>query len=108
MPSKCTDSKSNMTLMNAMCDMSQFVIVVPVSDEVKFGLYHLVVLDDGALFKGSFVVMCKVLDLNYDILAKCNHKGLSVELVFYALPSLLVVNSEFSINFNLSAFSQLA
>ena len=46
---------------------------------MKFGLCHLVVIDDGTLFKGSFVAMCKYLDLYYDILAKCNHKGLTVE-----------------------------
>ena len=27
MPGKCTDSKGNMTLMNAMCDMPKFVVV---------------------------------------------------------------------------------
>ena len=70
MPVKYTDIKDNMALMNAMCDMSQFVVVVPVTDEysstladycfqhmlMKFGLCHLVVLDDGIPFKGTFVV----------------------------------------------------
>ena len=93
MPGKFTDSKGNTALMNAMCDMSQFVVVVPVPDEssatladyffqhvlMKFGLCHLVVLDDGNPFKGAFVAMCESLKLNYDILAKRNHKGLSVE-----------------------------
>ena len=79
--------------MNAMCDMSQFVVVVPVTNEssailaenffqhvlMKFGLCHLVVIDDGTPFKGAFVAMCKALALNYDILAKRNHKGLTVE-----------------------------
>ena len=46
---------------------------------MKFFLCHLVVIDDGTLFKGSFVAMFKYLDLDYDILAKCNHKGLTVE-----------------------------
>ena len=32
-PDKCTDSKSNMALMNDMCNMSQFVVVVPVTNE---------------------------------------------------------------------------
>jgi len=76
-----------------MCDMSQFVVVVHVPDEssatladhffqhvlMKFGLCYLVVLDDGNLFKGVFVAMCKSLKPNYDVLAKHNHKGLSVE-----------------------------
>ena len=93
MPGKYTDSKGNMALINAMCDMSQFVVGVPVPDEtsatlveyffqhilMKFGIYHFNVLDDGNPFKGSFIAMCKALKLNYDILVKSNHKGLSVE-----------------------------
>ena len=60
-PETYTGSKSNMKLMNVMCDMSQFVDVVPIPDEpsatladyffqhvlINFGLRHLVVLDDG-------------------------------------------------------------
>ena len=46
---------------------------------MKFGLCRLVVIDDGTPFKGAFVAMCTALDLNYDILAKRNHKGLTVE-----------------------------
>ena len=93
MPEKITDSKGNTALMNTVCDMSQFVVVLPVPDEssaaladhffqhvlMKFGLCHLVVLNDGNPFKCAFVAMCKSLKLNYDILAKRNHKGLSVE-----------------------------
>ena len=81
-PGKYIDSKGNMKLMNAMYDMSQFVVVVPIPDEsfatladylfqhvlMKFGLCHFVVLDDGTTFKGAFVAMCKVLDRNYDII----------------------------------------
>ena len=60
-----SDPNDNMALINAMCDMSQFVVVVPVPDEssatlssyfmhhvlMKFGLCHLVVLDNGSLLK---------------------------------------------------------
>ena len=46
---------------------------------MKFGVYHLVVIDDGTSFKRTFVIMCKDVDLNYDVLAKRNYKGLSVE-----------------------------
>ena len=56
MPGKYTNSKGNMALMNTMCDISQFVAVVPVPDEssatltdhffqhvlMKFGLCYLV------------------------------------------------------------------
>ena len=63
-----------MDLMNAMCDMIQFVMVVSVPNEssvilvshfiqhvlMKFGLYHLVVLDGGTPFQGAFIVMYQV------------------------------------------------
>ena len=88
-----TDHNGNVAPMNVMCDMTQFVIVVPVLDEIadilaehfmrhellKFGICHLVILDDGSPFKDVFTVMCKVLHINYDNLAKRNHKGLLVE-----------------------------
>lgn len=64
--------------MNVMCDRILFVVVVLVSNEsstifdnylmhhvlIRFGLYHLVVLDDDNPFKGSFNTMCQVLLLN--------------------------------------------
>ena len=95
MHGKYTDSNGNMALKNAMCDMSQFVVVVPVTNEssailaenffqhvlMKFGLCHLVVINDGTPFKNAFVAMCTALDLNYEILAKRNHKGLTVEQI---------------------------
>ena len=79
--------------MNVMCDMTQFVVVVPVPNEVastlaehfmqhfllEFGICHLVILDDGSPFKGVFSAMCKALQINYEILAKRNHGGLLVE-----------------------------
>ena len=87
------DMNGNVALMNVMCDMTQFVIVVLVHNEVastlaeyfmqhvllKSGICHLVILDDGSPFKGMFSAMCKMLRINYDILAKKNHKGLLVE-----------------------------
>ena len=93
MPVKYTDSNGNMALMNVMCDMSQFVVVVIVTNEssatlaenffqhalMKFGVCHLVVIDDGTLFKGASVTMCTALDINCDILVKRNHKELTVE-----------------------------
>lgn len=46
---------------------------------MKFGLCYLVVLDNGTPFKGVFFAICKALNLHYDILTKCDHKGLSVK-----------------------------
>ena len=40
---------------------------------------HLVALDDGTPIKGAFIAMCEALQLNHDIFAKCNYKGLTVE-----------------------------
>ena len=93
MPGKYTDSKDYMALMNAMYDISQFVVVVPVTNEssttiaencfqhvlMKYGLYHLVVIDDGNPCKFAFVAMCKNLDQNYGILVKRNYQILTVE-----------------------------
>ena len=93
MPGHHTDPNGYMALMNTMCDMGQFAVVVPVPNEssatlasfsmqhflITFGICHLVVLDDGSPFKGFFIAMCDALNLNYDVLAKRNHKGLTVE-----------------------------
>ena len=78
-----TDHVGYIALMNTMCDMIPFVVVVHVPDEtsatlashfmqhvlMKFGMCHLVVLDDGTPFKGAFIAMCQTLNLNYDVLA---------------------------------------
>ena len=46
---------------------------------MKFDLCYLVDLDNGILFKRSFIAMCEVLNLNNDVLTKHNHKSLTVE-----------------------------
>ena len=46
---------------------------------LKFGMCHLVFLDNDSPFKSIFTAMYKALHINYDILAKRNHKGLLVE-----------------------------
>ena len=97
-----------MALMNVMCDMSQFVIVVPVPDKssatlgsyliqyvlMKFGLCHLVMLDDGNPFKGDLIAMCQALNLNYDMLTKLNHTGLSVEHFHHSLNKNVTIVAE--------------
>ena len=64
-PGNYTDNNGNIALMNTMCGIIHFVVVIPVLDEsfvtlssyfiqhvlMKFGLCHLVVLDDGTPFK---------------------------------------------------------
>ena len=92
-PGHMTDHNGYIVLMNIMCDMTQFIVVFPVPDEtsttlashfmqhvlLKFGMCHLVVIDDGTPFKGAFVAMYQALNRNYNVLTKRNHKGLSVE-----------------------------
>ena len=87
------DIKANTIVMNAICNISQFLVSVSVSDEsssilaeyfsqhflMKFGVCHLVILDDGGPFKGIFISICKILNLYYDIIAKRNHKDITVE-----------------------------
>ena len=41
----------------------------------KFGICHLIILDDCNPFKGFFTATRKALHINYDILTKRNHKG---------------------------------
>ena len=67
-----------------MCDMNQFVVVIPVTNEtsitrvdhfiqhviLKFDSYHLVILDDDIPFKSVFCSMNKVLNINLGILTK--------------------------------------
>ena len=79
--------------MNTMRDMGKFVVVVPVLDEIsstltsnfmqhvlsKFGMCYLAIIVDGILFKGVFVAIYQALNLNYNVLAKRIHKGISVE-----------------------------
>ena len=76
-----------------MCGMSQFLFVVLVPDEpsatltfycmqhvlLKFFLCYIFFLDDSTPFKEDFIAMCEALNLNHDVLAKRNHKDLTVE-----------------------------
>ena len=98
-----------MALMNAMCNISQFVVVESMTNEsfatlaenfvqhvfLKFGICHLVAIDDCTQFKGVFVSICKDLDLNYDILVKGNHKGLTIENFRFFLNKAVTIEIEF-------------
>ena len=46
---------------------------------LKFGICHLLILDDCRPFKGVFIAMCKSFNIKYDVLAKRSHKDLLVE-----------------------------
>ena len=90
MPGHFKDRNGNVALMNVMCDMTQFAVVV----RVKFGVCHLVILDDGSPFKGVFSAICKALRINYEILAKRNHKGLLVEKFHRFLNKVITIAAE--------------
>ena len=76
-----------------MCDITQSCVCVPVLDCTsaiiskffmqdclpKFYLCFLIVLDDYTPLKGEFISMCDAIYLRYDIVAKRNHKMVSVE-----------------------------
>ena len=46
---------------------------------LKFGLCHLVVLDDDTAIKGAFIAIYEALHLNRNVFANHNHKGLTIE-----------------------------
>ena len=75
-----------------MCDMNQFVVVIPVTNEtsvtrvdhfiqhviLKFDSYYLVILDDDIPFKSVFCSMYKILNINLGILTN-KYKGIIVK-----------------------------
>ena len=80
-------------LMNAMCDMCQWVVLVAITGTeasylvrmfmehvlLKFGLYLMVVIDDGNKFRGTFESMCNAFCIRFYIVSKWNHKAVGVE-----------------------------
>ena len=80
-------------LLNAMCDITQFAVATPTFNTtaahmatlfmenvvLTFGMCAVVVIDDGSPFKGVFKELCDILRIQYWVLARKNHKGLSVE-----------------------------
>ena len=69
--------------------MTRFVVVVLALDEtsatiadnfmhhvlLKFEICHFLISDDGSPFKGSFMAMGKILNINHNTLAKSNHNA---------------------------------
>lgn len=93
-PGKLLTAQGNtVSLLNAMCDLTQFVVSSIVEnptaaelarvfmDQVllSFGMCAVVVVDADSKFKSAFEDMCKKLGLLFWPLARNNHKGLSVE-----------------------------
>ena len=82
-------------LMNSMCDLTQFVISSVTFDTTALELSQLlfmsdviltfgmcapvIIVDEGSNFKVAFQEMCDILKITCWLLARGNHKGLSVE-----------------------------
>ena len=91
-----------------MCDMTQFIVVVLVPNEtaailtehlmknvlLEFEIFHFVILNDGSPFTGVFSEMCKTLNVNYNILAKRNSKGLLVEKFHRFINKTIIILAE--------------
>ena len=92
-PGRTTTSSGYKYLMNAMCDMTRFVISIRTKNNtatyldrlfmehvlLKFGFCAVVVVDDGITFRGLFEEMCALLKIKFHAAAKRNHKSISVE-----------------------------
>ena len=106
-PGNYTDNNGNIALMNTMCGIIHFVVVIPVPDEssitlasyfmqhvlMKFGLCHLIVLDDSTPFKEDLIAIYQALNLNYNILAKLNHTGFSVDIFHRFLNKSVIITA---------------
>ena len=93
LPGSVSNADGYSCLLNAMCDMTQFVVVQGAKSTessylarlfmegflLKFGLCLLVVIDADSSFRGTFEKMCKALNLRFHVVAKRNHKAVGVE-----------------------------
>ena len=93
MPGKLVDDAGNtLQLMNCMCDLTQFVVSILVSDATSenlaklfmeqvvfnFGMVAVVVVDADSKFLSLFKDMCLTLDFILWPIAHGNHKGISI------------------------------
>ena len=92
-PGTVTNFRGYNGLLNAMCDMTQFVVSVPIERTdssyiarmfmecvlLKFGICAMVVVDEGSEYRRTFEQMCKALVIRFHPVAKRNHKAVGVE-----------------------------
>ena len=92
-PGNITDKQGNTTVLNCMCDLTQFVVSSVTSDTtaaslsqlimenvfLKYGMSAVIVVDAANNFRGIFEQMCKILHITLWPLSRGNHHGLSVE-----------------------------
>jgi hypothetical protein len=94
-------------LLSAMCDLTQFVVSVPVSDThahelarllfqeilLKVGMCGLIVVDAGSTFCGVFADACALLGIRLHPASRGNHKAVSVERFFRYLNKAVTIAS---------------
>jgi hypothetical protein len=92
-PGDIANYRGETYLLNAMCDLTGFVLVSATSNItahdlarlfvqnvlLKIGFCGVVVVDDGSTFKGLFKAVCLLLNISFHVAAKGNHKAVSVE-----------------------------
>ena len=90
-----------------MYDITQFVLIIPIvwynstiivqyfmqDVLMKFGLWYLVVIDDSISFKCVFTSMCTCLQIKFEIVFKCNHKGIWLYQFYWALNKVVTIAS---------------
>jgi len=92
-PGATVNPRGFKTLLNVMCDMTQFVVssAIERTDSsyiarifmetvlLKFGICAMVVVDEGSEYRRTFEQMCKTLKISFHPVAKRNHKAVGVE-----------------------------
>ena len=92
-PGEISNYRGETYLMNAMCDLTGFVLVTATNDIsshnlarllvqdvlLKVGFCGLIVVDDGSTFKGLFKEVCAILTIDLHVAARGNHKAVGVE-----------------------------
>jgi hypothetical protein len=92
-PGNIANYRGDTYLLNAMFDLTGFVLVSATSNIIahdlrrlfvqdvllKIGFCGVVVVDDGSTFKGLFKTVCLMLGLSFHVAAKGNHKAVGVE-----------------------------
>ena len=93
-------------LMASMCDLTGFILCEDIASPtaqtladlfmrtvlLKVGLCGLVVIDSDSKFKSDFESMCKILHIQYHVVAPRNHKALSVERFFRVLNKTVTIH----------------
>lgn len=93
LPGDIKNINGQKALLNAMCDMCQWVVSVAITSTeasylacmfmehvlLKFGLCLMIVIDDDNEFRGIFESMCNTLRIKFHIIATRNHKAVGVE-----------------------------